>query len=456
MNKVYDEFFRKLLDNTDNLSTYVDSLYAGSDYSNDDLNYLFGVLKSEGLLVCQYADNRAWVHSITFEGKHYFETKSKTNQHLVELIDKMNEIESFFHHMGGNGISDVDVIFDVQNFQDWLQEINFELREIHGRTNDHFIWETLNVVNRKMNGFNDRRIFSEIQGKLKVIRRNIDKYYPNNDEEPNLIMNERVKKMNKTPRIFISHSSKDVEYVAQIVNLLDGMGLDHTQVFCSSLPGYGIPIDTNIFDYLRKMFYEHELHVIFVHSDNYYKSSVSLNEMGAAWVLKNEVTSILIPGFGFEKMTGVVNGDSISIKLDMADLELKDKLNQLYSKIILEFNITKKADVIWEQKRDTFINEVRSLSVKPEEKSELTEDAIRLLKAAAEDKYGQIFKSFNLEDGDIIQAGEMVMNNGGGQRESARWIAALEELVKAAFICQIDEKGKVFRITNNGYMYLGK
>ena len=69
------------------------------------------------------------------------------------------------------------------------------------------------------------------------------------------------------------------EYEAVNEAVLNGMGLNQTQVFCSSLPGYGIPIDTNIFDYLRKLFSEHDLHVIFVHSENYYKSSVSLNEM---------------------------------------------------------------------------------------------------------------------------------------------------------------------------------
>ena len=66
----------------------------------------------------------------------------------------------------------------------------------------------------------------------------------------------------KTPKIFISHSSKDLDYVIQIVTLLENMGLDQTQVFCSSLPGYGIQIGEDIFDTLRTQFSEHNLHVI--------------------------------------------------------------------------------------------------------------------------------------------------------------------------------------------------
>ena len=206
---------------------------------------------------------------------------------LLTLIDSIDEIEKLFHTVGGNGMPTVDTIYDIQAFQDWFQEVHLELRDIHDRTKDHFIWETLTDFNKSMNGWNDKQIFSEIKGKLKAIRKNIDKYYPGELE-----IKEQEIMTDKPHKIFISHSSKDVAYVAQIVNLLDGMGLNQTQVFCSSLPGYGVPIDTNIFDFLRDQFLKYNLHVIFIHSDNYYMSPISLNEMGAAWALKNAVTSI--------------------------------------------------------------------------------------------------------------------------------------------------------------------
>ncbi len=365
LDKIYEEFFQKLLGEADNMAAYVDSLYAGTEYSEDDLNHIFGVLKNEGLIVCQYADNRAWVHSVTFKGKHFFDVNNENMLRIITLIDKMDEIECLFHTVGGDGMPSVETIYDVQKFQDWRQEVNLELREIYVRTKDQFILETISLLNREMNGWNDKRDFSELKGKLRAIRRNLDKYYlEDGGEQDSLAVKEKETKVKKTPKIFISHSAKDMDYVTQIVNLLDGMDLNQTQVFCSSLPGYGIPIDINIFDYLRNLFSEYDLHVIFVHSENYYKSPVSLNEMGAAWVLRNEVTSILLPGFGFEKMTGVVNRDVISIKLDMPELELKDKLNQLYDKITQEFGITKKPNIIWEQKRDSFIRGIQQLSVK--------------------------------------------------------------------------------------------
>lgn len=362
MDRIYIEFFRKLLEESASLSQYVDSLYAGSEYTEDDLNHIFGVLKKEGLITCNYADNRAWVHSITFLGKHYFDNDDSELPRLAKLIDKADEIEKKFHAVGF-GATAVYTIHDIQDFQDWLQEINLELRAIHDRTKDHFIWETLNCINRPMNGWNDKQIFAEIKGKLYAIRRNIAKYYSQKIGSGETALEGRKNEMlEKKTKIFISHSSKDVAYVAQIVNLLDGMGLNQTQVFCSSLPGYGIPIDTNIFDYLRSQFLEYNLHVFFIHSDNYYRSPVSLNEMGAAWALRNMVTSILLPGFGFSQMTGVVNNQSIAIKLDGELFELQDKLNQLYDKVVSEFGLIKKADIIWQQKRDSFLKEVQQIS----------------------------------------------------------------------------------------------
>lgn len=172
--------------------------------------------------------------------------------------------------------------------------------------------------------------------------------------------------VNKQPKIFISHSSKDKDYVTRIVSLLDDMGLQPGQIFCSSLPGYDIPIDINIFDYLRAQFREFNLHVMIIHSDNYYQSAVSLNEMGAAWVLRSNCTSFLLPGFRFDQMTGVVNSGTIAIKLDNDETEVMDKLNQFYSTIANEFSVAKKPDIIWEQKRNSFITGIKSVSTEQE------------------------------------------------------------------------------------------
>lgn len=295
---------------------------------------------------------------------------------LIRLIDQIETIESKFHRTPsspGLCVPSVDEIYDIPEFVTWIQRVQMELQDIVDRTEDAFVAGALEMSQKNYDGWNDRKYFGELKGKLLAMKDNLEKYYAGTGRHT---MQEE-----KHPRIFISHSSRDKDYVAKIVELLDGMGLDNTQVFCSSLPGYDIPIDTNIFDYLRNQFLSYDLHVFFIHSKNYYQSAVSLNEMGAAWALKTEYSSLLLPGFGFGEMTGVVNSQTIAIKLDNDEVEVKDKLNQLYAKLIEEFGLTRKQDIIWEQKRDRFIREVKEIATHTDNDPEVQDDDVEMLES---------------------------------------------------------------------------
>ena len=276
---------------------------------------------------------------------------------FLELIGQIDDIEKLFHKVkysiGGaweEQFSYYDAVYDVPAFISWISTVTLEVQDIVDRTADAYAIETLKVLSKRFNGWDDRNDFNLIKGRLKAMESNIYKYYGKEQEKTSL-----------PSKVFISHSSKDYAFVSKIVSLLTDMGLDNTQMFCSSVPGYGIPIGEDIFDYLREQFNSYSLHVIIVHSQNYYDSPVSLNEMGAAWVLRNNCTSFLLPGFNFEDMRGVVNGSTIAIKLDNTETEVQDKLNQLYDIISHEFGLKKKAQIIWEQKRNEFIHSVNSL-----------------------------------------------------------------------------------------------
>lgn len=157
----------------------------------------------------------------------------------------------------------------------------------------------------------------------------------------------------KTPKLFISHSSKDISFVEALVGLLEFLGFNETNLFCSSVEGYGIRIGQNIFDYLRNQFYEHELFVIFVHSPHYYGSYVSLNEMGAAWILKKQYFSFLTKDTSFSLLKGVVTSEEIAVKVDAADAKLR--LNELRKVLTEHFDLTARNDSRWESKRDEFL-----------------------------------------------------------------------------------------------------
>ena len=247
---------------------------------------------------------------------------------LINLIDNIDEIEKKFRHFvpaKGICIPSGDFIYDVPEFIEWKQAILYELQDIYDRTHDTFVWNIINAtgVIHKFNGRNsdEHKYFNELKGALTVIRKNIDKYYPNSDGMQSVQGDENSMKKAK---IFISHSSEDVKMVSRFVDLLADMGLTNEELFCSSVPDYGIPLNEDIYDYLASLFRNYDIYVIFMLSQNYYNSPACLNEMGAAWVLKSDYTSVLLPGFSYQEIEGAVNPNKIGFKLDCIKLFEKE------------------------------------------------------------------------------------------------------------------------------------
>ena len=158
--------------------------------------------------------------------------------------------------------------------------------------------------------------------------------------------------------IIISHSSKDKEYTKAFVDLLFTIGLNDEDIVCSSYPGLGVPLGNSIYEWLVAKFQEYDLHVFYFLSHNYYKSAASLNEMGAAWAMKQRWDSILLPGFDFSDISGCLDTTQIGIKLDGDIDELKHRLGELKDSIVKEFALRPVGATRWEKARDGFIKRV--------------------------------------------------------------------------------------------------
>lgn len=162
-------------------------------------------------------------------------------------------------------------------------------------------------------------------------------------------------------KVFVSHSSGDADYVKAIVELLEDIGLGEGEIFCSSVDAYKIPLGKSIYDYLAEQFQNYNLHVLFVLSKNYYDSVASLNEMGAAWVLKHRYDAILLPGMQFEDVRGCIDKNQISIKLDSEEGELQHRLNEFQKNMVEEFSKPPLNMSKWERNRAEFLHKVRAL-----------------------------------------------------------------------------------------------
>lgn len=296
------------------------------------------------------------------------------------------------------------------------------------------------------------------------------KYFEEHYKSQNNIIDDKSKElstMEKEKKIFISHASKDKECVKHLVNLLEFIGLNEKTLICTSVTGFGIPNSINIFDYLRNHFQNFELHVIFIHSQNFYNSPMCLNEMGATWVFQTNHTSILLPNFNHNDMKGIVKPDEAYIKLDNDDV--KDRLNNLRKDIAKDFNLEQKNDARWEEKRDEFIDKLSNIVSKEANTKEVNineetikydnalEDIIKLLSTSNiySIRQGMIMKSIDLA-GTRITAGNEVLNDLNNPRDTAKWESVFEEVVKKNLIQQSDTKGKIFKITKQGYDLLDK
>ena len=164
----------------------------------------------------------------------------------------------------------------------------------------------------------------------------------------------------KQPLLFISHSSEDEVIVTGLVEMLRTIGFNNRNLFCSSVPGFDIPEGEDIYEFLRAKLIGYKLFVIFVLSESYYKSAACLNEMGAAWVLKADYSTIILPGFQIPDIKGAVNPQKMAVVME-DDKRVRGKLNQFKDRLIEFFDLPEtEDDTIWENDRNKFVDIAKS------------------------------------------------------------------------------------------------
>ncbi|MDZ5609882.1 toll/interleukin-1 receptor domain-containing protein [Bacillus pseudomycoides] len=164
---------------------------------------------------------------------------------------------------------------------------------------------------------------------------------------------------NKIDKIFISHSSKDKEYVKTLVQLLNNIGVEKNKnsIFCSSLPGYDIPHGKSIYEFLKKELKNNNIMILFVLSDNYYQSAPCLNEMGAAWITSKKYTTVLTPNFDFKQIVGAIDPTKISFKMNDPS-----GLDKFRDDIIQSLELKGTDYKIWQDDKKEYLDAIAQLS----------------------------------------------------------------------------------------------
>lgn len=132
--------------------------------------------------------------------------------------------------------------------------------------------------------------------------------------------------------IFISHSSEDEKiitpFVEKILNL--GLGIDRNKIFYTSAKDTG-PRSGSDFKNTIKNKIISSVGVIQIITPNYKKSEVCLNEMGAAWVLSDNVIPFILDPVRFNNVGFIHNTTQILKLNNEGDLfKFQDEHPELY------------------------------------------------------------------------------------------------------------------------------
>ena len=160
-------------------------------------------------------------------------------------------------------------------------------------------------------------------------------------------------------KIFISHSSADERIVSLFVDkvLHAGCGVSMEDIFYTSREDTGIVNGDDIPDSIKTGIKESAIFFMMV-SENYRKSEVCLNEMGAAWATEGLKRKIMIlPGAGFDRI-----GWLMSLKKG-TKLDDSDGLDMIHDEIL---NVTgsKIKTVTWNRYKAEFLSMLRQISRK--------------------------------------------------------------------------------------------
>jgi len=269
----------------------------------------------------------------------------------------------------------------------------------------------------------------------------------------------------KSKKIFISHSSGDAEFARALVNLLFSIGFKPNEIFCSSVPGCWVREGKNFCQVIKEQFDQHKLYLIFIHSPRLYDSHVSMNEMGAAWVLQSEYSSFLTTDMQYGNMDAVVRNTDIAIKID--DEYAKHRMNEWKDRLIAWFGKDKIDENIWETFRDEFIKRMNQL-VYPAASQDSRDDSNRIVKLTESD-IQKLKEWVDSGDNHFFQVwyeggwatfglGAKNQHEVQSGREMAEWQGFLSRLTQGGFVNKKEnaEKHPDYELTEKAYEYFDK
>jgi hypothetical protein len=155
--------------------------------------------------------------------------------------------------------------------------------------------------------------------------------------------------MAKQSGIFISHSMKDAELAASFLELfILGAEVEKKRIFCSSYPGTDLPLGEYIVEGVRKGLDETAVFIALI-TPNYPHSIFAVAELGAGWVITENVYPLVVPPVTYKDIDGVLTGKLV------ASIESATDLSKLRDHISKDLGLTETSTPAWEAGRNRFL-----------------------------------------------------------------------------------------------------
>jgi len=184
-------------------------------------------------------------------------------------------------------------------------------------------------------------------------------------------------------RLFISHSSAEKLFVEHLIELIRAaLNLSSSQIRCTSINGYRLPVGVNTDEQLRREVHEADA-FIGVISRQSLNSIYVVFELGARWGAGRSLSPVLVPGTKSEILGGPLASINALSAGDRAQLyQLVENLGQV-------LDIKPEMPAVYDRYIDAIVKQNKSVTSKAEESSnrfdsdELSGGQIKILKLLA-------------------------------------------------------------------------
>lgn len=168
------------------------------------------------------------------------------------------------------------------------------------------------------------------------------------------VVNEKTEdSKDSKPLIFISHAGNDKEIVKLFVDyiLKNGLGLRDENIVCTSFEETTMKGGEDIPLYIKKNIKVSSV-VLSMVSQNYRRSEVCMNEVGAAWALDNPPIQIVLPDADFDSIGWLV---CLNKALKISE---RSNLDKLYETLCKRIEINKPSITSWNGTVTSFLEKL--------------------------------------------------------------------------------------------------